>query len=82
MDSVTQMQVLKDSAGIMEVDEMRAQNRVEDDQRRQRRLSAAAEFRQACEALAKRDAHPQAVNDNAAESAAKDALLEIWKGLG
>ncbi|MBZ9759488.1 phage portal protein [Mesorhizobium sp. CA8] len=103
MDSVTQMQVLKDGAGIMEVDEMRGKLGLP-----KTKGGNAVYLQQqnySLQALAKRDAQPdpftiakptsvpmeppaaqaedpQAANDNATAAAAKDALLEIWKGLG
>jgi HK97 family phage portal protein len=56
MDSVTQMQVLKDSAGILEIDEMRAKIGV-----RKTKGGSAVYLQQqnySLEALAKRDAQP------------------------
>lgn len=104
MDSLTQMDVLNKSAGILEIDEMRARIGV-----KKTKGGNAVYLQQqnySLEALAKRDAQPDpftiakptavpmmppaaqaedpqaAANDNATAAAAKDALLEIWKGLG
>ncbi len=108
MDSLTQMEVLKNASGIMEVDEMRGKIGLK------KTKGGNAVFLQqqnySLPALAKRDAQDDpfasarvsytgaatggnplsdvvpaadaAANDNATEAAAKDALLEIWKGLG
>lgn len=105
MDSVTQMQALKDAAGIMEVDEMRAKLSLPPTKGGKAVYLQQQNY--SLEALAKRDAQVdpfasarvtytgpatgssedplsegQAANDNATAAAAKDALLEIWKGLG
>lgn len=95
MDSLTQMEVLKGSAGILEVNEMRAKLGV-----KKTKGGDAVYLQQqnySLPALAKRDAKDDpfgtakpaapaptpdpAANDNAAEAAAKDALIEIYKGL-
>jgi HK97 family phage portal protein len=96
MDSVTQMQVLKDGAGIMEIDEMRGKIGLPKTKGGNAVYLQQQNF--SLPALAKRDAKDdpfgtaktpaptpavdQAANDNAMEAAAKDALLELWKGLG
>jgi HK97 family phage portal protein len=96
MDSVTQMQVLKDGAGIMEINEMRGKIGLPKTKGGNAVYLQQQNF--SLPALAKRDAKDdpfgtakapapapavdQAANDNAMEAAAKDALLELWKGLG
>ncbi len=98
MDSLTQMDVLNKSAGILEIDEMRGKIGL-----KKTKGGNAVYLQQqnySLPALAKRDAsadpfgtapkpapgqtpeETQAANDNATAAAAKDALLEIWKGLG
>lgn len=90
MDSVTQMQVLKDSAGILEIDEMRAML-----DRKPTRGGKAVYLQQqnySLDALAKRDAAedpfgkaaaaPAApANDNSAEAQAAKLLLAMTRGL-
>lgn len=96
MDSVSQMEVLEKGAGIMEIDEMRARLGLKKTEGGNAVYLQQQNY--SLPALAKRDASDdpfgtasapdptpiadQAANDNAMEAAAKDALLELWKGLG
>jgi HK97 family phage portal protein len=97
MDSVTQMQVLKESAGVAKIDEMRKRiNLPKTDggdavylQQQNYSLAALAKrdakddpFATSKTPVAPTPADTQVANDNATAAAAKDALLEIWKGLG
>ncbi|TPJ76199.1 phage portal protein [Mesorhizobium sp. B2-6-3] len=95
MDSVTQMEMLDKSKGIMAPNEQRRKLDLKPKAGGDSPMLQQQNF--SLEALAKRDAgvdpfktsptgpsaaETQAANDNATASAAKDALLEIWKGLG
>jgi HK97 family phage portal protein len=89
MDSVTQMQVLKDSAGILSPNEMRA--KLDKPPKDGGESPMVQQQNYSLEALAKRDAQedpfgktasaPPAENDNDAELQAAKALLAMTKGL-
>lgn len=91
MDSVTQMQVLKDAAGILEIDEMRA--KIDRPPTKGGKAVYLQQQNYSLEALAKRDAQEDpfgtapkpaptpAANDNSDELEAAKAIAEIYKGL-